>query len=131
MTKLRRQARSSFGLTHSLASVTEYQKGIPSVLREEGRLEGETWRRGEGIKAEKVTERGKGGRGIQKVGGHISWDITFQFPHSAAGIRLLGRDRKQSMEVIAMAFPEEHEKKLQFRGELCFLSRELRSLEPE
>lgn len=130
MTKLRRQARSSFRLTHSIASVTEYQKGTPPVLREEGRLEGETWRRGEGMRAEKVTERGKGGA-YKKVRGHTSWDITFQFPHSAAGIRLLGRDRKQSMEVIAMAFPEEHEKKLQFRGELCFLSRELQTLKPE
>ena len=50
-------------------------------------------------------------KGIQKAGA-ASRDITLQFPHSAAGIRLLGRDRKQSMEVIAMAFPEEHEKKL-------------------
>lgn len=31
------------------------------VLREKGRLDGETWRRGEGMRAEKVTERGKGG----------------------------------------------------------------------
>lgn len=63
------------------------------------------------MRAEKVIERGKG-RALKKSRGHASRDTTFQFPHSAAGIRLLGWDRKQSMEVIAMAFPEEHEKKL-------------------
>lgn len=66
--------------------------------------------KGKGTRAEKVTERK--GKGIQKSRGHASRDITFQFPHSTAGIRLRGRDRKQSMGVTAMAFPEEHEKKL-------------------
>lgn len=61
--------------------------------------------KGKGMRAEKVTERGKG-RAYKKVGGHASWDITFQFPHYAAGIWLLGRDRKWSMEVTAMAFPD-------------------------
>lgn len=65
--------------------------------------------KGKGRRAEKVT--GRKVKGIQKSRGGLSGHY---FPVSTHCSRnpLLGRDRKQSMEVIAMAFPEEHEKKL-------------------
>lgn len=54
--------------------------------------------------------RGKGGPCPKKVVGEASRDIIPVSTLLQAGIRLLGWDRKQSMEVIAMAFPEEQEK---------------------
>lgn len=68
----------------------------------------------------KVTDKRKG-RDMSKKsslwGGGAFRDMTFQFLHSrqqpaASRNRLQGWDRKQSMEVIAMAFPEEREKNL-------------------
>lgn len=69
--------------------------------------------KGEGkeVGEKKVTDKRKG-RAMSKKS---SWGCLsgHYFPVSTllpAGIRLLGWDRKQSMEVIAMAFPEEQEK---------------------
>lgn len=71
--------------------------------------------KGEGEEAKKVTDKRKGRDTSKKSS---LWRGSLQghyFPVSIlspAGIWLLGWDRKQSMEVMAMAFPEEQEKNL-------------------